>query len=370
MPKRPKSDDLHPIMSPPDPPADALTDDLVGAGPVILPVERVKLYSPDDWEAFVQEWAQSLASRYASVFRIGGSGDEGRDIVACYDSTGVQGEWDNYQCKHYANPLAPSDVWLELGKFCYYTFLNAFTVPRNYYFVAPRDVGTSLFKLLSQPARLRQELCSVWDKKCRKHITTKYVVPLDPPLRAHIDALDFGIFKSYPVLKIIEEHSQTRWHALRFGGGLPPRPKPKPPPADIDLTIEAVYVRQLLDAYEEFLGIAVSHYSHLAGHVELNDHFIRSRIQFYYAESLRSFSRDHVTLGTFENLQDELYSGIIDTVTGGHQHGYARVIAAVQCAHSLALTANVLVRRMHLNDRGGICHQLANDGRLTWVKAS
>ena len=37
-------------------------------------------------------------------------------------------------------------------------------------------------------------------------------------------------------------------------------------------------------------------------------------------------------------------------------------------ARDIAITDNPLIGVMHTNDRAGICHQLANDDRMTWVR--
>jgi hypothetical protein len=96
----------------------------------------------------------------------------------------------------------------------------------------------------------------------------------------------------------------------------------------------------------------------------LND----ARVEFYSAEGLRTFSRDTLPPGEFEKLQDELHSGIKDDLRGEHVDGYRRVVAVVKTARTLPLTSHPLTSRIHNRDRGGICHQLANDGKVRWVK--
>ena len=128
-----------------------LTAQRVAIGPQVSAANRIKLYNSDEWEEFIAEWADSLKSEYHFVDRIGGSGDQGRDVVAFTGEPNTDCPWDNYQCKHYKNSLGKPDIWLELGKLCYYTFMDEFTVPRKYYFVAPGGVTTPLYKLLSNP---------------------------------------------------------------------------------------------------------------------------------------------------------------------------------------------------------------------------
>ncbi|MCY4653132.1 MAG: hypothetical protein OXC95_08210 [Dehalococcoidia bacterium] len=141
----------------------------VSYGHPIQPIDRVKIFSATQWEEFVLEWADSLVDEYSRVDRCGGSGDMGRDIVAiCSDA---KDGWDNYQCKHYQHALAPSDVWIELGKLVYYTYIEEYTYPRKYHFVAPQGAGTKLANLLRRPADLRAGLIDSWDDKCRTRIT-------------------------------------------------------------------------------------------------------------------------------------------------------------------------------------------------------
>ena len=67
-------------------------------------------------------------------------------------------------------------------------------------------------------------------------------------------------------------------------------------------------------------------------------------------------------------MQDEIFDGVEDVVLKEHASGYRRVLETVQASRSLQLTANPLVGVMLGNDRAGICHQLANDDLITWVK--
>lgn len=130
--------------------------------PVPKPI-RVKNFSPDEWEDFIEEWAASLESVYVKVRRFGGSGDCGVDVAGFCTDKGFEDKWDNYQCKRYAHPLRPSDIWVELGKIIYYSSIGEYTIPRKHYFVASLGVGTTLEKLLNKPNELREKFKVNWD---------------------------------------------------------------------------------------------------------------------------------------------------------------------------------------------------------------
>ncbi len=358
-----KTEELLPL---PRPDAVApVTADVVASGEYIPPIERIRLFSPDQWEDFVLEWADSFRDEYVTVERAGGSGDMGRDVVAfCDDSADV---WDNFQCKHYANALTPTDVWIEFGKVVYFSYTGEFTYPRKYQFVAPEGAGNKLSKLLKKPDALKGELRKNWAKYCENRITETASIPLEGELLEYLDDADFSIFSVLAPLRLIEQHSKTQWYTYRFGGGLPPRPTPEDPPSEIAIS-EAAYVRALLDAYGDRLSRTMTDVDELSSETELRQHFGRARREFYSAESLKHFSRDTLPPGEFERLQDEFFDGVIDEVESDHIDGYLRVKAVTKAARELQVTSHALVPRMEARDRGGICHQLANDERVRWVK--
>jgi hypothetical protein len=354
-----------PLQTPSNPHRVSL--DTVTAGPPIPPIERIKLFSDKQWEEFVLEWADSLRVKYHRVERHGGAGDMGRDIVAFPN---VDNDvWDNYQCKHYDHPLRPSNIWTELGKLVYYTHRGDFTYPQQYWFVAPQGAGTTLSNLLKKPAQLRQGLIENWDKYCKTQITSTQEVPLDEDLSEYIASLDFNIFDYVPPLRLIDQHCETPWYVTRFGGGLPPRPEITPPPANPALN-ELVYLRKLFEAYGDRLKREVNNLLDINSEGELRGHYADSRIEFYSAESLRAFSRDTLPPRSYEQLQDEIHAGIRDEIRGDHDDGYKRVLAVARVARDLQLTSHALVSRLTVRDRGGICHQLANDrDEVRWVKS-
>lgn len=333
---------------------------LVQYGPPVLPHDRIALMSPDDWQAFTTEWADSLRPKlYGRVERHSGAGDKGIDVCAFDDAHAKNCPWDNYQCKHYEKPLTPGDVWVELAKVIYYTWRGEYTVPRRYYFCAPRDVGSKLAKLLRKPNELKAQLRAAWPTQCENKIQST-PVQLADDLADHFDKFDFSIFTYKPVAEIIEQHRKTPNFALRFGGGLPERKTPGLPPAAIAAK-ETIYVNELLSAYGDHLSKKFATAADLPDGT-IKGHFERSRREFYCAECLREFSLDNLPTESYPQLEDQIYSGIVDVVEDDHADGFARVKAAVKQAKLVQIDSHPLKDRMNPSDRAGICHQLANKG--------
>lgn len=352
----------------PTPKAATTSASAVATGHSIPPIERIKIFSNSQWEDFVLEWADSLREKYKRVERCGGAGDMGRDVIAFTSAEDGTEVWDNYQCKHYDHPLRPSDIWLELGKLVYYTYTGKFSYPREYFFVAPQGAGTELANLFRRPEELRDRLFTNWDKHCSKKITKTTEIPLDDSITTYIKGLDFGVIGYLPPLRIIEQHAKTRYHVSRFGGGLPDRPDASGPP-DKPEAKELGYISKLMEAYGDHLNRDITSISDIEIVQDLKEHCVDSRIQFYSAESLRSFSRDYLPPGEFQKLQDEVHEGIKDDIREDHPSGYKRLLAVVKTARGLQITSHPLVSKLTIRDRGGICHQLANDkDDVRWVK--
>ncbi|WP_237228811.1 ABC-three component system protein [Rubinisphaera sp. JC750] len=360
----PQTSDLQQIPEP-ETDTDARADRVLPGQP-IPPLTRVRTFSPEQWEEFIQEWSQSLKEDYHTVMRCGGAGDMGRDVVAFTGKPSSNKPWDNYQCKHYDHSLYPSDAWLELGKLAYYTFKKNFSIPREYSFVCPHDVGTSLARLIEEPEKLRAGLIENWDKYCQEQITDASSIPLTGELRKWVQTFPFKIVSFLPVLKVIEQHQRTRWHVHRFGGGLPDRPKPDEPPATLGHN-ELKYVAELLKAYSDFRGCDTDQ-AGLASVPKLNRHFLLSRASFYSAEALKQFSRDHLPENEFARLQNEIEDGIQETYLDEHDHGYLKVIEVTKAAVHLPITDHPLLSVLQPPDRRGICHQLVDMDKLKWVE--
>jgi len=347
----------------------------VSGGIPIPAVRLLQVMSSDEWEGFTEEWLSfhKANGTYQSVKRFSGPGDLGLDVVAFTGAEGFEKPWDSYQCKHYDHALRPTDVYGEIGKIIYRSFQRtppfnqACRVPRRHVFVAPFGVGITLGRLLKDPDRLKEEVRAKWESHCVPAIGTGIDAPLKGELLAYFDAFAFSIFEDRTAVELAEEHAQTVFHAARFGGGLPLRDEPGAPPAE-PTAAESLYIRKLLDAYGDHLGKPVAKRDELAPHPDLEGHYNRQRVLFYSAESLRNFARDRTPPRTFDSLQDDVYNGVIDICEAAHSDALERLRKTVSAAAQLDVSGNALVGVTKVADKQGICHQLANDDRLTWTE--
>jgi hypothetical protein len=126
-------------------------------------------------------------------------------------------------------------------------------------------------------------------------------------------------------------------------------------------------VVELRKVYAEECDDDLRDSSTLAGHPKFGKHFKRQRLSFYSAEALRMDVRDAVPEGTFERLLDDVHAGVVETIDGEHGSGMSRLTAVLNHAPLLDLGAHPLVSLARPLDRKGICHQLANDSRVTWT---
>lgn len=351
----------------PNTPTNNYTSEHVLSGIPIPKTRRIELFSSDDWEEFTEEWSSSLKSDYCRIVRFAGPGDKGLDVVGFISDHTFNGGWDNYQCKHYDHPLKPSDIWIEIGKIIFYSFSGEYPAPRKYFFVGPKGVGTMLAKLLANPEKLKSEARNNWKQYCENEITSTIAIPLSGALLTYFEQFNFSIFSSKSPVELINGHSKTPFHTVRFGGGLPARPISETPPEEITPS-ESRYIQQIFEAYTDHTGEAITDVSLLSNRADLRSDFVRQRERFYHAESLRNFARDTVPKGTFEALQNDVLQGVVDVCESNHKDGLARMRATLAQSAQLSITSSPLSGVLRIQDKQGICHHLANGDFLIWVR--
>lgn len=185
-------------------------------------------------------------------------------------------------------------------------------------------------------------------------------------VRGLAECSDFATFASIEILDALEVHRQTPYFPARFGGPLLPRPGRPAPPEDVT-SHESRYVTQLAEVYGEKHPGETFEHDTLSAHPKVGRHFQRQRVSFYSAEALRLYARDSVPEGTFQALQDDVHAGVIEVAESEHPTGMDRLTHVLTTSAQLDLSSHTLVSVANLEDRKGICHQLANEDRLTWT---
>jgi hypothetical protein len=351
--------DLHPL--PPEPLGIAL---LVPSaqGPRFSPELQLFIYNDKQWEEFIYEWARTLT--YRLVRRFGGANDHGVDIAGFNSDQGFHGDWDCFQCKHYKDALMPTDAWPEIYKVLRHAKSGYYSLPRSYYFLAPRGVGPSLEQMLLRPGALREEFLGVLAEGKVGPARDRRERQESAEFTLHVD---FSIFRSVTPADLVEQHKNSPQHAIRFATPLPV-PPPAPVPPDEPEPEEATYLDQLFDVYAEKYGTAARTVQDLTAHESAHEHLKRQRQYFFCAERLRIFYRDKVPSGTFENLQGEVHEGVLEVHDDLHSSGYERLQRVLSASQTINLTTNPLISVWQGRDKKGICHQLANDRRLRWCQ--
>ncbi len=328
--------------------------------------QSISHYSGEQWEEFVDELVEGVEADegYLHVTRMGGPGDLGIDVAGFKTAHGLEGAWDCYQCKHYATALGMSDAWPEILKVFRAVVAGECIMPDAYWFAAPKGIGLQLNKLLSQPTKGKQKFVE-W------FAAYTPVPAMKAAERAEVDALvhatDFSRFGSLQPRHIITMHAKTRYHALRFNTPLPERDEDGSEIGEYSGD-EKRYVDQLLAAYRERHPDDDLTRTNVADHPARGGHFKRQRQAFFRAEGLRIYARESTPSGTFESLQDDVHAGVIEQSESDHVDGYARAQQVLVASSFIDLRKHRLIERADNEDRKGICHQLVNDERLSWVE--
>ncbi|WP_215139958.1 ABC-three component system protein [Streptomyces sp. ISL-44] len=368
----PGKDGERPVLEGlPEPKMPAVVVATPSAGaPELTPQQRLFFYDDVQWEEFTVEWVHALgrwAGRpYLRVKRMGGAGDRGADVAACLTPQGTAGEWHCYQCKHYSDPVTGAHAWPEIVKIFTAKVLGQYELPTRYVFVAPK-IGQTLERLLLNPPKLKEEFFKAWVKK-----DSKLGKDLKADVREAVEKLaqatDFCMFEAPELGQILELHATTPYHVWRFPKPLKQRPAAEPAPPDQE-PHEAVYVRKLLDAYNEKHSFNLESLQQAREHAQVNEHLARQRQAFFSAEALRVFARDSVPDLTYQEIETDLHDVVIETAGRDFPRGHDRLDAVLGVAATHQPNPhNILSAAIKARDRMGLCHHFANDGRLTWCK--
>jgi hypothetical protein len=336
------------------------------SGPTLLPRQYIAFYSPSEWETFVYEWARALEG-YFQVQIPGGSGDRGLDVVGMLSEQGTDGLWDCFQCKHYNRALKPGDAYPEMYKVICGVVDEVYALPRRYRFLAPHGCGPTLTRLLSSPSKLKEGFLG-WmegsssplhhaEEQKKAYLRTKAL------------EIDYSLFKAEDLEDVVSVHRRSPNHVLRFGTQPITRARElAQTPSEVDLAREAVYVKKLVEVYNERHGTAWKTEAEISD-VSSREHFKRAREAFFSAEDLRGSARDQVPAAVFSDLQQDIYDGVVDIEQMDHANGMSRLAKVTEKASTVPLDSSPLIRIIRPRDRTGLCHQLANDDRLNWIRA-
>ncbi|WP_082711598.1 ABC-three component system protein [Methylobacterium indicum] len=344
----------------------------LGQGQPIKPIDRLGLFSADEFERFVLEWADDYLARQVKdvteVQQRGGSGDKGRDIVVWFGRPGDEKRyWHLYQCKRYSSAIGEGKALAEIGKVLYFSWLGDFPMPREYWFVTRKGVTNDLQDAIDQN-KLGGSIISNWDKYCSDKITEKRKIKLDGDFLSFVQSIDFSFVRVKQPLELLSEHAKTKYHSIVFGSPLRDRPKLKPPPSTVAQE-ETNYVQQLYRVIQEQKGIQITCLNDFISDKFFSKLFIRSRASFYSAEGLKELAREHMeNVSFFDDLLACFEDGLFYVYSKQSANGYDRLEATVLAAQAQQIDGHVLGPHLTPLDREGVCHHLANEGTVSWCE--
>lgn len=341
----------------------------------LTPQQIISTFDDTIYENFISCWLldcidnkyERLDRKYDEIIHTGGAGDKGRDVIAIIDSS--KNLWDNYQCKHYEASLKPTEIYCEVGKVLYYTYIKDYSIPQNYYFVAPKNIGPRLADYLSKPQILKNELLSNWDKYCKDDITSKKSIIIEGDFKDYVLDFDFSIFHGKGTDMILREFEKSKFYSAFFGGGFSkPRPLDHEPEKHI-LKNEEIYINQLIKAYGDAEYCDFGTVDNLKKTSEnYYKHLQKQRVCFYKAESLKDYANESLpSEKMYEDFQQYIHDAIIDTVEDDYDNGYLRVKQTLKQVQNIDLSGDILGQVTRPDDRKGICHQLVNEEKMKWV---
>lgn len=321
---------------------------------------------PAELEVFCRAWTERK-SGYVEVKRFAGPGDMGRDVVGFLTAQRHDGPWDNYQCKQYLTGVSRPQGLLAIGKVLYWASQGHFTLPRRFYFVAPKGAARKLTLLVDKPSELKTALRDDWDTVCAKSITKKSTVFLDAKINAVIDAYDFSNVHILSIDEMMGDAAVKPLLIEKFGAD-PGQYPPAAVPVDIQAA-EMPYINELVTAYGERAKAPFGDYAAVLKDADHGPDLRRQRARFFEADAFQKFYRDNTSPEVISSFRNDIHLGVVDRWKAPAADTLARV-ETVMAHASTVVCAGPLAKYAHVPVKQGLCHHFVNDGELSWKKTS
>lgn len=359
---------FHPLERPKADSPNMLSND-ERINPNIVPLEKLRAMDEDTYEDVVAAWAYCCVKSedYQEVYRVGGAGDKGRDVIAYIDRK--NDVFDLYQCKHYKDSISYSMIRGEIGKLLTYTLRGDYSVPKNYYIVSPLGVSQSFFDLLRDGAReLKRLLKKDWNEHIKDKIGIVYGSDLDPEMADYIDHFDYSIIRQVDPQKFIEDlRTDGRYFFCYFGGGFSNIKREKLALPECPVDNESKYIGHLYDAYSDAEKVEVNEHN-ITEYRKYENHYKNARKDFYEAEEVRIASSRSMPPETdeFEELKDSIERYVSDDYYNDYDDAFKKLKTVTRTASMYNLKNMLIGHLVDSNVKKGICYHLSNEDRLIW----
>ncbi|KQZ29328.1 ABC-three component system protein [Caulobacter sp. Root1472] len=328
----------------------------------------IRLQELDDveLEEFVELWAEQRQKAYVEVLRIGGAHDKARDVIGFRSPSRHEGDWDLYQCKRKTlrSKLGKSEALVELAKMVFHHVDGAYaTLPVNFYFVSPRGVVGTLLDLFTHPSRLKQALLDEWDAVCSTKIVQGKAIDLSAEIKATISGYDFARVSHFTAPGIVKDPA-AKAALVQILKELPGEAPGGVAPVQV-AGEEREYLDQLRVVYEQASGQAFSSIDAVLGDARYRDHLRDQRTRYFEAEAFKRFHRDNTDKQLVVQFENDIYHGVVDVHREPCTLYIERLTSVMK--HASNLNAAIVGRAVRIPVKQGICHHLANEGRLKWT---
>lgn len=252
---------------------------------------------------------------------------------------------------------------LAVGKVLYWVSQGSFTVPRNFYFVAPKGLNGPLLDLVNRPASFRQSLLDDWTINCAAKIIAGKTIEIDHKLRKVIEDFDFSNIIALDVDEMISDSAAKPLLVELYGDDPGKYPKVAIP---LEVQLEEMnYLTALLEAYNERESGKFKSHEEVFDDPTHGSDLQSHRERYFEADGFQKFYRDNTSPDTIASFRRDIHWGVRDKLKEPAKDQLTRIGIAMAQA-SVVAPAGPLARYAYVPVKQGICHHLVNDGEMNW----
>lgn len=313
-------------------------------------IRTISSYSGAEFEQFLLEWLKFCKNKInenSFIAKVGGTGDKGIDIYYKNEEEVIY-----YQAKQFDHPLNRSEIIGIVMKILWYVNGKEIDLPTKLFIISSKSISVKALVLFKNKELIKDELLTnleSYAKDYNKNISDSEL----KNLYNFINSLRFDFVDYIEIDQIILEYYNSDFGSIRFNKSTTLKYVSDIPRSNYEQEEFVVQLSNLFDGDKKKNEV-------------LND----AKNSFY--SSLCLMEAEKYLFGNnseFKVAKDEIYEGInnIFYQDKDEKSKYFDCLSqAINIDPNPSYLASAELNLIKNTDKKGICHQLVNDGRISW----
>lgn len=309
-----------------------------------------------EFEKFVFEWVKycKYKNKNVDVYRIGGTGDHGLDIIVFEDDFEIA-----YQCKHYSKKINRATIRDIVVKILWYYFkdFDSNKYPKQIIIIALNDFSVDGVRYLENSTTMTNDCLNNFKISLDNEDIARSNDE-EKKFSNYLTKFMFCNVMSIPVSNIVSDYYNSEIGFFRF--------KKEPTRFDRISINESKYELKFVNQIEKALDTSALSLEDKINYLNI------AKSDYFSAVSLKETC--YYFFGNYDefiNIEKEISDFLKQKQFSAYDNSFVRMNNILNDVGSFSLDSSFLNYSLHMvtfMDKKGTCHMVVNDGNFYWSK--